>query len=200
MLSVLVFELSCLFVEVLPYYIGWLLAVGLFESSVSFDHRHFLPLEGCLLTREGVNPLGSLLDHAQEVTDPVLAYRPLLGVVLHGQHLTHDGLLQNLNRLQSGSGFLQIATVHTLINMYNKVQRCNKRGKSLGESFISDLKRAELLLGQPSIVDSQFDRFKNLDGGVLETLILNLFQLRVEYTNQSLFLQLLVDTIRIHIV
>ena len=80
------------------------------------------------------------------------------------------------------------------------MQRCNKRGKSLGESFISDLKRAELLLGQPSIVDSQFDRFKNLDGRVLETLILNLFQLRVEHTNQSLFLQLLVDTIRIYIV
>ena len=82
------------------------------------DNCHFLPFEGCLLPHEGVNPLGPLLDHIQKVIDPVLAYGPLLGVVLHGQHLADDGLLQNLDRLESSPGFLKIAAVHPLINMY----------------------------------------------------------------------------------
>lgn len=73
-------------------------------------------------------------------------------------------------------------------------------GISFLKSLISHFSRTELFLSEPSIVNPQFDRLKNLYRHVFEPFIGHSLCLRVQYTDQGFFLQFGVDFIGVDVV
>jgi hypothetical protein len=114
LLAVLILELFSLIVKVLPNDITRLLLLRCLQPLLSFDDRQLLFLQCSLLLDEAEHILGPILDHDGEIIHPVLSDSLLFRVVLHGQHLTDDGLLQDLDGFQTRTDLLQPTTLHLL--------------------------------------------------------------------------------------
>lgn len=110
----LISELLRLVVKVLPNHIAGLLLLRWLQALLALDDGDLLPFEGGLFVDEVEHVLGSVLNHEREVIHPVFGDGPLFGVVLDGQHLAHDRLLEHLDGLQTAAYFLEPAPLHLL--------------------------------------------------------------------------------------
>jgi len=109
---VLVFELLCPIVEILPDDIGGLFLVCRLEALLTLNYCKFLSSELLFFSHKAVDVLCSVLDHFHKILDAMFGDGSFFWVVLEGEHLTDDGLLEHLDALQARAGLFQPAAVH----------------------------------------------------------------------------------------
>lgn len=98
--AILILELFSFIIKILPNDITRLLLFRCLQALLAFDDRELLFFKCSFFLDEVEDILGSILYHDREIIHAVLSYCLLFRVVLHGQHLTDDSLLQDFNGFQ----------------------------------------------------------------------------------------------------